>query len=110
MIKINQNDVTVVEAIARCILQFPSEGCYQWDCKEKTDRFKAIFGVPSIVIAAIWKLASEEAAILDITIKHLLWGLVYLKVYDTEDTHLRIVGWPKGGKKEFRKNPGKLLQ
>ena len=71
MIEINQNDVTIVEDIARRILQFPSEGRYQWDCKEKTDRFKAIFGVPSIVMAAIWKLASEEVAILDITIEHL---------------------------------------
>ena len=108
MIEINQNNVTIVEDIARCIRQFSLKGCYQWDCKEKDDRFKAIFGVPSIVIVAIWKLAREEAAILDITIEHLLWGLVYLKVYDTEDTHLRIVGWPTGGKKEFRKNTGKL--
>ena len=110
MIKINQNDVTVVEDIACRILQFPLEGCYKWDCKGKTDRFKAIFGVPSIVISAIWKLARDEAAILDITIEHLLWGLVHLKVYDTEDTHLRIVGWPKGGKKEFRKKSWQAVE
>ena len=28
---------------------------------------------------------------------------MFLKVCDTEDTHLRLVGWPKGGKKEYKK-------
>lgn len=62
--------------------------------------FRGFFGAPIAVIANIWNRIEpnlEDAA----KPKHLLWSLVFLKIYATEDVHCRIVGWPD--RNTFRK-------
>lgn len=110
MIEISEDDVKEVDDVARDILQFPKEGTsrYQWDCKERDSRYRALFGAPLLVITATWQLIKNIDN--SIEIKHLFWALVFLKVYDTEDTHLRLVGWPKGGKKEFREKSWRVVE
>ena len=52
---------------------------------------KSFFGASGCVIAEIWNQIKET--IKDGTEpKHLLWALIFLKVYSTEEVHCAIVG------------------
>lgn len=54
-------------------------------------KIRAFFGAPVIVIEDVWtriQPLDRRGA----QRKHLLWALVFLKVYSTEDVHCRIVG------------------
>lgn len=61
--------------------------------KEEDKMFRRFFGAPIAIVADIWNRLDgniEKSS----KPKHLLWALVFLKVYSTEDVHCRIVGWP----------------
>ncbi len=62
-------------------------------------RYKALFGVTPLVASVIWSL-SEHSRRHDSSPRHLLWGLMFLKVYATEHVHATFVGIDE---KTFRK-------
>lgn len=86
-----------MEAVAREALRIPST----WQSKRVEQEFRGFFGAPVEVITDLWNridpLIDDEAA----KPKHLLWALVFIKVYASEAVHCCIVGWPD--KKTFRK-------
>lgn len=65
----------------------------------KNRAFRAIFGTPASVVASLWDHCSSLAPD-NSQKKHLLWCLVFLKVYSTEEVHCGLVGT---NPKTFRK-------
>ena len=56
-------------------------------------RFLSTFGTSSIVCCRVWKLLQRDATSLKgMTIDHLLWGLMLLKVYAFESIHAGMTG------------------
>ena len=56
-------------------------------------RIKATFGVPPIVMAKLWEFLEDEGSIFKSVKKHhLLWALMYCKVYSNESTMTATVG------------------
>jgi hypothetical protein len=75
--------------VAREILAMPNRND---KAEDKTFR-GFFFGAPITIILDIWnrlELTLENPA----KPKHLLWSLVFVKVYSIEEVHCRIVGWP----------------
>lgn len=62
-------------------------------------RFRACFGVNPKICAILWDLIRPEVPRTTHP-NHLLWGLMFLKVYGTEPIHASIVG---ANEKTFRK-------
>lgn len=88
-----------MERIALQMLQVPRRNA---DALDST--FRGFFGASIDVITDIWNrvqpfIDDEHAG--SSHPKHLLWCLVFLKIYSTEEVHCRIVGWP--APKTFRK-------
>lgn len=76
--------------VAREVLSMPNR-----NKKAEDKTFRGFFGAPISIITDIWnKLALEQNLEDAAKPKHLLWSLVFLKVYSTEEVHCRIVGWP----------------
>ena len=76
------------------------------DMKEKRQQLedetcRSFFGAPVVVIATLWNRLIPLIDMSGSKPKHLLWALVFLKVYSTTMVHCRIVGWPDA--KTFRK-------
>ena len=89
-----------VEEAAKETLCFPAKR--RWEPRDKDARFRSIFGASSEVVADIWnRIEAKENLERGADIDHLLWALVFLKVYSTEEVHCAIVGWPST--KTFRK-------
>ena len=102
--------IATEEAIDKAVqetLHWPSS-C-RWNSKDKDSRIRAFFGMPLHMIADIWnrvwqKLSEDEKDNLindGVHYKHILYGLLMLKVYSLEEVHCSIVGWPST--KTFRK-------
>ena len=83
-----------IELVAKDSLRWP-EG-RKWKTKDKDRRFRACFGAPSNIVAALWNLIVARGNIDESGAhpKHLLWALVHLKTYSTIEIHCSIVGWP----------------
>ena len=57
-------------------------------------RFLALYGVSPrvcVVVYTIWQ-REQHMNTYNLEIKHLLWGLMFLKVYGTEETHRVLAG------------------
>lgn len=64
-------------------------------------RFRSTYGTSSIVVCRIWQLLQRDATSLKgMTVDHLLWGLILLKVYAFESIHAGMTGVDE---KTFRK-------
>ena len=87
-------DASNIEAIAQRVLRWPEKR--RWDTKDKDRRFKALFGAQSSIVATLWNMLIENnnGDLDDGKPEHLLWALVFLKVYGTEEVNCSIVGWP----------------
>ena len=82
-----------IELIAKETLCFPDNR--RWNIKDKGRRFRACFGAPSEVVANLWnRIQSHRQIETGGKPKHLLWALVFLKVYSTSEILCSIVGWP----------------
>jgi DDE superfamily endonuclease len=95
MVEITNNEMITV---AREVLGMTTEARINATAEDK--RFRGFFGAPIDVTVIIWnelQPIDEPSA----EPKHLLWALVFLKIYATEEVHCRIVGWPNP--KTFRK-------
>jgi hypothetical protein len=77
-VRVTRNGIKSVEKTARETLRFPKER--KWDSADKDEHFRSLFGAPSLVIAALWELIRSQVNY-GVEEKHLLWGLVFLKVY-----------------------------
>eukprot|EP00536_Pseudo-nitzschia_multiseries_P012726 jgi/Psemu1/32962/gm1.32962_g len=85
-------DAEYVANAARIVLAFPAKR--KWNSKDKEGRIISVFGASSSVIAEIWNRIEPNVQE-GIELKHLLWALVFLKVYWTEEVHCAIVvDWP----------------
>jgi hypothetical protein len=81
-----------IEEIASVALAWPKNR--KWDTTEKNARFRSCFGASSEVVATIWNRIEPTIDEPGLHAKHLLWALVFLKVYSTEDIHCSIFDWP----------------
>jgi hypothetical protein len=52
--KITKAAIKAIENIAKETLRWPSNR--KWDSADKDERFRSLFGAPSVVIAALWEL------------------------------------------------------
>ena len=66
----------------------------KWDSTDKDSRFRSCFGASSEIVADLWNRIETSIDEAGAEPKHLLWALVFMKVYSTEDIHCSIVGWP----------------
>jgi hypothetical protein len=97
-ITVTKKGIKSIENTARETLRFPVGR--KWESADKDERFRSLFGAPSVVIAALWELIRSNVND-DVEEKHLLWALVFLKVYaKNEEIHCAIVGFPT--RKAFR--------
>ena len=91
-----QFDSFAVEEVAKKVLRWPSHR--MWNANDKHRKFRSIFGASSGVVADIWnRIVEKNAGDFDqpgAEPKHLLWALVFLKCYSTEEIHCALVGWP----------------
>lgn len=82
-----------IELVAKEVLCWPNNR--KWSSKDKERRIRSCFGAPSDIIADIWNIIEADGDLqFGARPKHLLWALVLLKVYSTEEIHCSIVGWP----------------
>ena len=70
-------------------------------------RLASFFGCNAAVITELWNRI-EPIVDEHVQPKHLLWGLVFLKVCSTEEVHCRIVGWPSA--KTFREKAWHVVE
>ena len=81
-----------IELWAQQTLRWPVSR--KWS-SESNMRFRSVFGAGSIVVADIWNRIEADGEILKGgEPKHLLWALVLLKVYQSDEVHCALVGWP----------------
>jgi hypothetical protein len=53
-ITVTKKGIKSIEKTAREMFRFPQER--KWDSADKDERFRSLFGAPSVVIAALWEL------------------------------------------------------
>jgi len=92
-------DKEAIELAAKDTLGYAPS--YKWESKNKDRTFRACFGASSEIVAEIWGRIEDTIDEPGAKPKHLLWALVFMKVYSTEEIHRSIVGWPSP--KKFRK-------
>jgi len=108
----DDNDTTAsgslsLDEIMTVARDIQNRGSRRVGAKVVEDRlFKEYFGVSVAVVLAVWKLLEEHDLVpKNGEIKHLLWTLVFLKVYPKQGPVCSIVGGTKGAvdPKTFRK-------
>lgn len=72
-------------------LQFPANRRWKEGTVER--KVRAFFGANIDVITQLWNQIDNGNLDRLASPKHLLWALIFLKLYDSEDVHCRIVGW-----------------
>lgn len=76
-------------------------GRYAAQCTEKR-RFHAFFGTTPFICALLWAMIEPSRTLpRGYHPKHLLWALMFMKVYASEPVHRRLAGNPD--EKTFRK-------
>ena len=91
---VSSNAVQAMEDAAYDTLRWPGTK-RDWDSADKDARIRSLFGAPFIVIADLWERIEPKIDKAGAERKHLLWSLVFLKVYgSSEEVHCAIVGWP----------------
>ena len=90
----------MIEDIICEIVQCLADCSIEWNNQSMVHRIASLFGVPSTVIADLWNCieASFGNDKPGAKPKHLLWGLLFLKLYAiSEELDCLIVGWPHSG-------------
>jgi hypothetical protein len=105
-VQITKAAIKAIENIAKETLCWLNNS--KWDSADKDEQFRSLFGAPSVVIAALWELIRSNVNE-DVHENHLLWGLVFLKVYaPNKEVHCAIVGFPT--RKEFRQKAWHIVE
>lgn len=87
-------------AVAKETLSIPRDRPYTE--KEQDRVMRGFFGVPIPVMTNLWNRLEPTVNFQSGALpKHLLWSLLFLKLYSTEEVHCALVGWPT--RKTFRK-------
>jgi hypothetical protein len=95
-----------MDEVARATIRWPTSR--KWNSKDKQERFKSLFGANIDVITEIWNRI-EQNVDAGVVPKHLLYGLVFLKVYGkSEEVHCAIVDWPTA--KTFREKSWHIIE
>lgn len=81
----------VMAAVAAEVLEFPQARRYSQAMKDK--KIRGHFGASIAIITAIWNEIEASVDAPGAMPKHLLWALVFLKIYASEEVHCRLVGW-----------------
>jgi hypothetical protein len=85
-------DANGIEIWAQQVLRWPVQR--KWT-SESNMRFRSVFGAGSAVVADVWNRIEADGEISKgAEPKHLLWALVLLKVYQSDEVHCALVGWP----------------
>lgn len=101
-------DERYIEVVVQETLSWPSNR--KWHTRDKEARIRSFFGAPCSIIADIWNRIWDRMAPYEKDVvcnkgtpqcQYLLYALVFLKVYSSEEVHCSIVGWPNP--KSFRK-------
>ena len=101
-------DENHIESVVKRTLCWPSNR--KWKSNNLNERIRSFFGAPCSIIAMVWNRIWErlDPGEKDEVCKrgkpqcqYLLYALLFLKVYSTEEVHCSIVGWPSA--KTFRK-------
>jgi hypothetical protein len=100
-----KKEIKPIEDTAQAVLGFLDSR--KWESKDKQDRLYSLFGANSKVITVIWKEIQKHIDE-DVFRKHLLYGLLFKKVYSTEEVHCAIVGWPSV--KTFREKAWHIVE
>ena len=91
---VSNDAIQAMEDAAYTTLRWPGTK-RDWDSADKDARIRSLFGAPFIVIADLWERIEPKIDKAGAERKHLLWSLVFLKVYgSSEEVHCAIVGWP----------------
>lgn len=77
--------------IAEKVLEYPKNR--KWKDTVEQAKFRSFFGCSCKVATDLWNRLEKGLKQRSLP-KHLLWTLVFLKHYSTEEVHTRIVGWP----------------
>jgi hypothetical protein len=86
-------DADDIELWAQKVLRWPTS--LKWKQVNRNGRFRSVFGAGSAVVADVWNRIEADGEILKGgEPKHLLWALVLLKVYQSDEVHCALVGWP----------------
>ena len=84
-------DAQAIEQIAQRVLRWPENR--SWETKDEDRRFKQLFGAKSSIVANLWNMLVNNHGDLDGgKPEHLLWALVFLKNYGTEEVNCSVVG------------------
>ena len=94
MMNVTSEAVQAMEDAAKKTVGWSEVTNRKWNSKDKDQRIRSLFGAPSDVIANLWERVGPFIDRAGADRKHLLWALVFLKVYASEEVHCAIVGWP----------------
>jgi hypothetical protein len=72
------------------VLDYPAHR--KWSQAVEHNKFRSFFGCSSEVATDLWNRIENGLRQRSLP-KHLLWTLIFLKTYATEEIHIRLVGW-----------------
>jgi len=102
----NDNNNSYLNFFFRCGLKYLKK---EFDSNQVTKTnhrdFRAGFGISPTVCSYVWNQIHEEES--NLAPEHLLWALLFLKVYKTETVHASIV---KTDEKTFREKVFKIIE
>ena len=81
-----------MELVVKEVLCWPANR--KWNLKDKDVQLSSFFGANGIVIADLWHRTCDRGLSDGCHPKHLLWGLLFLKVCGAKEINCSIVGWP----------------
>lgn len=76
--------------VAAKVLEYPTHR--RWKKEVELQKFRSFFGCSSVVATDIWNRIHDRLKQRTLP-KHLLWALLFLKHYGTEEVNVRMVGW-----------------
>jgi hypothetical protein len=77
--------------VAAKLLDYPQYR--KWKKETELRKFRSFFGCSTVTAADLWNRIESRLKNRSLP-KHLLWSLVFLKTYATEEVHCRMVNWP----------------
>jgi hypothetical protein len=79
----------LLEVVAK-VLEYPKTR--RWHKETELQKFRSFFGCSACVGTVLWNRIEQSLKQRSLP-KHLLWTLVFIKSYATEEVHCRMVGW-----------------
>ena len=99
-------ELTEADIMAKARFFFGRDPYKERAPKSEDRKFRALFGCSPAVVLALWELLeSSDLVPAGGRLLHLLWALLFVKVYPTEETLVTLCGHPGGNpeRKTLRK-------